>query len=142
MKPTPKGWPRIAASVFYEDPAAAIDWLCKAFGFRIRIKVEGEGGRIEHSELEYGDDGLLMVGGLHRAPHRRSPRSIDGCNTQSLMLYIDDAVAHCEHARASGAKILQEPRVTDHGEDYWADKSYEVEDPEGHRWWFCERVRG
>ena len=36
MKPTPPGWPRMSQSVYYQDPAAAIDWLCDAFGFRAR----------------------------------------------------------------------------------------------------------
>ena len=59
MRPTPAGWPRLSSSIFYQDAATAIDWLCKAFGFEVRLKVEGEGGRIVHSELTYGD-GLIM----------------------------------------------------------------------------------
>ena len=46
MKPTPSGWPRIASAVYYEDAPAAIDWLCRAFGFAVRVKIEGEGGSI------------------------------------------------------------------------------------------------
>ena len=42
MKPTPPGWPRISSSVCYQDPAKAIDWLCNAFGFEVRLKVEGD----------------------------------------------------------------------------------------------------
>ena len=61
MKPTPKGWPRLSAAIFYDDAAGAIDWLCPAFGFEVRLKVEGDGGRIEHSELVY-DEALVMVG--------------------------------------------------------------------------------
>jgi uncharacterized glyoxalase superfamily protein PhnB len=61
MKPTPQGWPRISSAVFYDDAAAAIPWLCRVFGFEVRLKVEGENGRIEHSELAFGD-GLVMVG--------------------------------------------------------------------------------
>jgi uncharacterized glyoxalase superfamily protein PhnB len=56
MKPTPSDWPRLSSSVFYRDAAAAIDWLCDAFGFTVRLKVEGNNGRIEHSELTYGED--------------------------------------------------------------------------------------
>ena len=37
MKAPPKGWPRMSASVFYQDPKAAIDWLCRAFGFEVRL---------------------------------------------------------------------------------------------------------
>ena len=32
-KATPAGWPRISSALFYDDAGAAIDWLCKAFGF-------------------------------------------------------------------------------------------------------------
>ncbi len=39
-----------------------IDWLCDAFGFELRLKVEGEGGSIEHSEITFGD-AVVMVSG-------------------------------------------------------------------------------
>lgn len=51
MKTPPKGWPRISSSVFYDDASAAIDWICRVFAFEVRLRIEGEGGRIEHSEL-------------------------------------------------------------------------------------------
>ncbi len=144
MKPTPPDWPRISAGVYYNDPAAAIDWLCKAFGFEVRLKVEGEGGRIEHSELTYGD-GLVMVGQAGTAEkggHTASPASLNGSVTQSLAIFVDDADAHCATARAAGATIAYEPTTTDYGADYWADRSYRAVDPEGHHWWFMQRVRG
>ena len=70
MKPTPKGWPRLSAAIFYDDAAATIDWLCRAFGFEVRLKVEGDGGRIEHSELVY-DEALVMVGQAETGPDAR-----------------------------------------------------------------------
>ena len=146
MKPAPKDWPRISSGVYYQDAAAAIDWLCDAFGFSVRLRVEGEGGRIEHSELVYGD-GLLMVG--QEAPDAdrpwkrtlRSPKSLGGANTQTLMIFVDDADAHCEHARSRGAQIVDEPTTHDYGDDYWTDRSYGALDPEGHLWWITQRVR-
>jgi uncharacterized glyoxalase superfamily protein PhnB len=140
MKPNPKGWPRFSSAIFYDDAARAIDWLCKAFGFKVRLKVEGDDGSIKHCELEYGD-GLIMIGATQRDPLWKSPRSLDGANTQSLQVYVDDAEAHLAHAKASGAKILKGIELHDYGEGYWADKSYEAEDLEGHRWWVCERVK-
>ena len=142
MKPSPPGWPRISSAIFYDDAVKAIDWLCEAFEFEVVIKVEND-GRIEHSELKYGD-GLVMVGQAERDGERswaRSPRSLGGANTQSLFAYVDDVEAHCARARASGAKILSEPKTSDYGEDYWTDRSYQAEDPEGHRWWFAQRLR-
>jgi uncharacterized glyoxalase superfamily protein PhnB len=145
MKPTPTDWPRISASLYYRDAAAMIVWLCDAFGFDVRLKVQEEDGRIRHSELTYGE-GLVMVGqeepeGQARFGRRCiSPLSAGG-NTQGLMLYVDDVDAHCANARAKGAEIISEPSVHDYGEAYWADRSYGALDPEGHAWWFSQRLR-
>lgn len=146
MQPPPRGWPRIAAAVFYDDAGRAIDWLCRAFDFEVRLRIEGENGRIEHSELVYGD-GLVMVSSSGEKPGRgaplpcKSPRALGGPNTQALCVCVEDADAHCERARAAGAKIMEPPTTHDYGEEYWADRSYRAEDPEGHQWWFMQRVR-
>jgi uncharacterized glyoxalase superfamily protein PhnB len=143
MKPPPSGWPRIASAVYYEDAATAIDWLCGAFGFEVRVKIEGEGGSIKHSELTYGE-GMIMVGqaGLPPKPSfRKSPRALNGSNTQNMMVFVDDAEAHCAHARGRGARIIQEPTTTDYGEDWWTDRGYECEDLECHHWYFVQRLR-
>ena len=144
MKPTPAGWPRLSVSVFYDDPHAAIAWLCRAFGFEVRLKVEGDDGVIVHSELCYGE-ALVMVAGTHgEEPWQsmyKSPRAIGGAITQALALHVDDADAHHARALAAGAKVVREPSTSDYGDDYWADRSYGALDPEGHLWWFMQRVR-
>jgi uncharacterized glyoxalase superfamily protein PhnB len=146
MKDTPKDWPRISSSLYYQDAAKMIDWLCDAFGFELRLKVEGDDGRIEHSELSYGD-GVIMVGSEHLGPgarwgvDRKSPKSLAGANSQGLMVYVDDVDAHCARAKAAGATIADPPSVHDYGEDYWTDRSYGALDPEGHLWWFTQRLR-
>jgi len=145
MKPTPENWTRISSALVYRDAAAMIDWLCKAFGFEVRLKIVGDLGQIEHSELTYGE-GLIMVGREHKGNDARygvnwmSPLTANA-NTQMLMVHVDDVDAHCAHARASGAVIASEPEVHDYGDDYWSDKSYGALDPEGHLWWFAERLR-
>ena len=143
MKKPPEGWPRISSSVFYDDAAVAIDWLVRAFGFEVQERVEDEQGRIVHSQLVL-DGGLIMVGQTGLQPDRayqQSPRTVGGANTQSLVIYVDDADAHCERARAAGAEITVEPATQDYGEDYWVDRSYGALDPEGHHWWFLQRLR-
>jgi uncharacterized glyoxalase superfamily protein PhnB len=147
MKPAPKDWPRFSSAVCYRDAAAAIDWLCDAFGFEIRLKVVGEGGRIEHSELTCGGEGILMVAQEQPDSERRarallrSPQSLAGANTQAIMFFVDDADAHCVHAGARGARIIDQPETHDHGAEYWADRSYSALDPEGHLWWMVQRLR-
>jgi uncharacterized glyoxalase superfamily protein PhnB len=147
MKPAPPDWPRISSALFYVDPRRAIDFLCRAFGFSVRLLVEGEDGRIEHSELEFGC-GLVMVAGAgpqYQRPekpwtkHFASPSEL-GKGTQSLCVYVDDAEAHCAQARAAGAVIVEEPKTSDYGADYWSDRGYAARDLEGHTWWFVQRL--
>jgi uncharacterized glyoxalase superfamily protein PhnB len=145
MKPTPSGWPRISSGLYYEDAKAAIDFLCRAFGFEVRLLVEGDAGQVEHSELVFGE-GLIMVGTAvgakaEKFPYRKSPSQLGGSNTQNLMVYVDDLDAHLKRARDAGAQITTEPATHDYGEDYWTDRSYEATDIGGHRWWFCQRLR-
>lgn len=144
MQPTPRGWPRITAGIVYLDAGRMIDWLCEAYGFEIRLKVEGDAGRVEHSELTFGSDGLIMVSSekpdAGMGVDRLSATSVKA-NTQSLMVYVDDVDAHCARAEAAGATIVMPVADHDYGEDYWTDRSYGATDPEGHLWWFAQRVR-
>ena len=134
----------MSASVFYDDPHAAIAWLSRAFGFEVRMKVEGDGGVIMHSELCYGE-GLVMVSGTGGQgdwqANYRSPKAIGGAQTQALAFFVDDVDAHCARALAAGAKIARELSTSDYGEDYWSDRSYGALDPEGHLWWFMQRMK-
>lgn len=138
LRAAPPGWPRASASLFYEDAPAAIAFLEEAFGFQTRLRVEGEGGAIEHSELCFGD-AVVMVGSAGRLPWAGSPRRVGAC-TQALFLYVDDADAHCARARAAGARIVREPETMDYGPEHWVDRTYECVDLEGHHWWFAHRV--
>lgn len=142
MQPTPEGWPRLSSSVVYADCPRMIDWLCEAYGFELRLKVEGEGGRIEHSELTYGEAVVMASAEGSRFDTVRfaSPQTV-GANTQTVFIYVDEVDAHCERARRAGARIVMEPEVHDYGEEYWSDRSYGALDPEGHLWWFAQRLR-
>lgn len=150
MNPTPAGWPRITPALFYADPKRAIEWLCRTFDFEARLIVEGEGGSVEHSELQLGDDGLIMVSGVGTGGDRQGqewrqrlahPGMVGGKLTQDLAVHVDDVDAHCKKARACGATIVYEPATSDYGDDYWADRNYAALDCEGHLWWFMQRLR-
>ncbi len=139
-KAPPKDWPRISSSPTYAEAGKAIDWLCKAFGFEVRLKVEADNGKIAHSELVIGG-GMITLGDAHKEGRewRKTPAQAGGC-TQALCVYVDDVDAHCERARAAGATIAAEPKTTDYGDGYWVDRSYEAIDLEGHHWWFMQRL--
>ncbi|HEU4615798.1 MAG TPA: VOC family protein [Kofleriaceae bacterium] len=139
-KELPKGWPRISASLTYANASKAIDWLCKAFGFEVQLKVEADNGKIAHSELVLGG-GLISLGDVEKPGRdwRKTPAQAGGC-TAALCVYVDDVDAHCARARAAGAVIASEPTTHDYGDGYWVDRSYEAIDLEGHHWWFMTRL--
>ena len=43
---------------------------------------------------------------------------------------------HFRQAKESGAKILEEPQ-----DQFYGDRRYATEDPEGHHWFFAQHVR-
>ncbi len=146
MKPTPGGWPRLSSALFYQDAAAAIDWLCDAFGFAVRLKVEGDNGRIEHSELTYGE-GLIMVGQESPESEKiwkrslRSPKSLQGACTQSSCCSstMPRRIAPTPAPAAHASSMSPPPTTT--AKIIGPTCSYGALDPEGHLWWITERLR-
>ena len=112
--------------LIYPDVRKAVDWLAAAFGFVERVRI----GENHRSQLSFGD-GAVIVGDVRgdRQPPRR------GEVTHSVMVRVDDAHAHCEHAREHGARILMEP--TDHP---YGERQYNAEDFAGHQWTFSETL--
>ena len=113
--------------LIYPDVRAAVAWLTDAFGFAERVQI----GEDHRSQLSFGE-GAVIVGDVRH--DRRPPRP--GEVTHSVMVRVDDAHAHCERARARGAKILMEPTDFEYGE-----RQYSAEDPAGHQWTFSETLR-
>jgi uncharacterized glyoxalase superfamily protein PhnB len=120
------------SAIIYKDPAAALDWLEKAFGFDTTMRITDETGKLVHSEMEFGN-GYIMVGD-EWAENMKAPGSIGGANTQRLSVHIDsDVDAHCERARSAGARISMEPADQPYGA-----RDYLAIDPEGHEWDFSQ----
>ncbi len=131
----PENMPRITPAVFYDDPAAALEWLARAFGFRTRLKMPGPDGGIAHAEMQVGDS-AIMLGPTSAREGWKSPRSLGGAITQSLYVYVDDVDVHFRRAQAAGAHIVSPPE-----DKFYGDRNYEVQDLEGHRWMFAQHVR-
>ncbi len=115
--------------LFYRDARAAIDWLCRAFGFLERLAVPGDDGSIRHAELSLGD-GVVMVGSAKPERGWMSPLDLPALN-QVISVYVENPDAHCAQARSAGAVILQPLK----DESYGA-RGYLAKDPEGNQWYF------
>lgn len=132
----PGNMPRITSYLYYEDVAAALSWLARAFGFRERVRMPGLDGQIMHVEMQLAD-GVVMMG--RPGPDYRNPKHL-GAVTHSLYVYVyvyvDDVDAHFRRASDAGAKILEQP-----ADQFYGDRRYGAEDPEGHHWYFAQHVR-
>ena len=131
----PNDMPRITPHLFYDDVAAAIDWLVEAFGFTVRLRMTDQNGHVVHGDLEVADS-LVMVGLTSEGATRESPRSLGGKFSQRLYVFVDDVDAHYERAQRAGAKI-----TSPLAEQFYGDRVYECVDPEGHRWKFAQHIR-
>lgn len=128
----PENFPRLSPYLYYEDAAGAIEFLTGAFGFEERMRIPGPDGRVGHAELQIAD-AVVMPGEPMGA--YKNPRQI-GHVTQGVYVYVDDVDKHFEVAKTAGAKIVEEPN-----DKFYGDRSYTVDDPEGHQWFFAQHVR-
>ncbi|WP_334161401.1 VOC family protein [Phenylobacterium sp.] len=127
--------PNLTSAVSYRDPKAALDFLERAFGFELFMRIDDAEGNLVHSEMRFGD-GVVMVGS-EWSEETRSPASIGGKTTQTIHIHIDDDVdAHCARARAAGFEIIMEP-----ADQFYGDRTYRCRDPEGHIWTVGQTVK-
>jgi uncharacterized glyoxalase superfamily protein PhnB len=128
----------------YEDGPAAIDWLCRVFGFEevTEARMTGPDGSVGHAGLRLGGAQVYLAtptpdyeSPRHHAERcettrawRRVPYVIDGVH-----VVVDDLDAHFRRAQETAATILSEPENQPHGE-----RVYRAEDLEGHRWMFAQ----
>ncbi len=123
----------IIPALRYVDAPAAIDWLCRAFGFEKHLVVPGENGSIAHAQLRFGN-GMVMLGSARADGYDemiKQPSDIVGSETQAPYVIVDDADAHCARAKAAGADIVMEVEDQSYG-----GRLYSCRDLEGHLWNF------
>ena len=115
----------------YRNALAAIDWLCKVFGFERHAVHEGPDGSIAHAELSLGN-GMIMLGSSKDDEHGRgfkSPDELGGGETCALYIVVPDADAAYARAVAAGAVVIRPLQDTPYG-----SREFAVKDPEGHSW--------
>jgi uncharacterized glyoxalase superfamily protein PhnB len=132
--------PAVVATICYRDPIPAMTWLEKAFGFETTALITDETGKIAYAEMAYRDAPFCVMGEWESAallgPARvRSPLSTEGAITQFFRVFVPDLDAHCDRARAAGARITQAP-----ADQFYGDRTYRALDPEGHVWNFNQPV--
>jgi len=107
----------------YPNIREAVDWLCDAFGFTLRLRIADH-----RAQLNVGDAAVVLT---ERGPAEPCHVSF----AHSVMVRVDDVNAHCARAVQHGGRILREPT------DYpFGERQYTVEDCGGHHWTFSQSI--
>ena len=123
----------IVPALRYRDAPAAIDWLCRAFGFEKHLVVPGENGSVAHAQLVFGN-GMIMLGSARDGEFGRLQKPLDTPDmpvSASAYVIVRDVDAHHARAVAAGAEVVMAPEDQDYG-----GRLYACRDPEGNLWSF------
>ncbi len=117
----------------YTDGPAAIDFLCRAFGFTRQLVIMTESGQVAHAQLIHGT-AMVMLGSAP-SPELQTmmglPADFANRVTATLYLHVDDPDAHYLQAKSAGAQILR-----DIADQPFGGRAYTCRDPAGHIWQF------
>jgi len=108
----------------YPDVNEAAAWLCEAFGFSVRLRIGDH-----RVQLNVGDGAVIV---REMRPNEVNAVLGAGC---SVTVRVEDADAHCNWARAHGARIAEDPVTHPYGE-----RQYNAVDLGGHSWTFSQSV--
>jgi uncharacterized glyoxalase superfamily protein PhnB len=107
----------VIPSIRYRDEPAAIEWLCRAFGFEKQLVVADQDGTIAHAQLSFGN-GMIIIGSLPDSEF-------------STYVVVSDPDVLYARAKAAGAEIVREIKDEDYG-----GRGFTCRDLEGHLWSF------
>src|ERR1700721_842602 len=84
----------VVPEMAYPDLGHAIDWLCRAFGFTLRIRMGDH-----RAQLNVSDGGALVL----------IEQSAEVSLRTSVMVRVEDVNAHYDRAKRSDVRIVREP---------------------------------
>ena len=124
---------RLFPYLAYADAPAAIEWLCRVFGFEAVDVQTIPDGRVVHAALSHEGE-QVMLASLFDGGGYCSPQTLEALPSH-ILVHVDDVEAHFRQTEAAGGNILYGPR-----DQPWGARLYEVTDLEGHRWSFLQEI--
>jgi uncharacterized glyoxalase superfamily protein PhnB len=136
---------KVIPHLFYDDPFAALDWLCRVFGFtEVRRFDRGENNLT--ARLRGPDGGAVRISGrdgdFKEWMRERAPRFEEATGqswpllTHAITVIVDDVDAHFERTERQGASVLTVPK-----DQPWGVRSYAALDPQEHQWEFATMTK-
>jgi uncharacterized glyoxalase superfamily protein PhnB len=108
----------------YPDVNQAAEWLCRAFGFTVRLRIGSH-----RVQMNMGDGAVIL-----RELRENEVGAQLGLG-HAVTIRVDEADAHYLRAKQCGALIQAEPVTYPYGE-----RQYSAEDLAGHSWTFSQSV--
>jgi uncharacterized glyoxalase superfamily protein PhnB len=105
----------------YPDIGKAIDWLCGAFGFTLRLRIANH-----RAQLNVGDGAVVLI-------ELAEGQRVDAGH--SVMVRVANVDEHQKRASQHRARVIRPP--ADHP---FGERQYSVEDLAGRRWTFTQSI--
>jgi len=124
VKPIPKGYNSVQASLNLNDAKSALEFCKKAFDGKVRGVMPGPDGKIMHAEVKIGDSVVMF-----------SDAVMEPARPGNLVLYVANADKTFAKAVKAGAKVIM-PLA----DQFWGDRFGRLEDPFGNRWGIATHI--
>ncbi len=132
-KAIPDGYRGATPYLCVKDAAKALDFYQKAFGAKELMRMGEPGGKIGHAEIKIGE-AIIMLADEFPDYGYLSPQSIGGTPV-SMMIYVEDVDGFVNKAVTAGATVMRPVE-----DQFYGDRSAQLEDPFGHRWHFATHI--
>lgn len=121
VKWIPDGYHAVIPQIRVKGADKQIDFLKKAFDAQETERLTMPDGSIAHAEVRLGNSVIMLSDAVDD----------DYKPTYSeFHLYVEDCDSAYEHALQEGATSVMQP-----ANQFYGDRSAEVKDPFGNRWW-------
>ena len=113
----------VSPYLYYEDPAAALDWLTRVFGFGPDRRWTGPDGQVAEADIVAGNT-QVMIGG-------RAPGEAEGAG---LLLVVRVGDVDAQHDRITAAGVEVDPPQ----DQPYGPRTITATDPWGYQWNFWQ----
>jgi PhnB protein len=127
VKPIPEGYNTLTPYLIINNAAQALQFYKQAFGAIERMRMEGEGGKVCHAEMQIGNS-IIMLADEFPQMDAHGPQKFGGTPVM-LHLYVEDVDTIFNQALNAGATIVK-PLA----DQFYGDRLGSVKDPFGHIW--------
>lgn len=129
----PRGYQAVMPYLRVRDAVNAIKFYKRAFGATENFRLKMPGGKLGHAELNFGG-AVIMLSDEFPEHKAVGPRTLKGTSV-TIALYVADVDKAMTKAVKAGAKVRMAAM-----DQFYGDRSGQVEDPYGHVWSIQSRI--